>query len=249
VTAALLVAVAAQAILDKTPPLYDRRVTYGADPNQFYDVRGSGDRLVFVVHGGFWRAAYSLEHTGHLCAALSAKGVTTANVEYRRIGQPGGGWPGAFEDARAALRHARESLKPKSVVVTGHSAGGHLAALLANEPGVDFVVPLAGVLDLRRAWELKLSRGVVGELLGEPPEGKFAEASPIERPPGKAQVVVVHGRKDNIVPFEIGERYARRANARLVELPDAGHFELIDPQSKEWPLIERAILGPRRSRR
>jgi acetyl esterase/lipase len=243
--ALLLAATMAQAILERTPPPYDRRVTYGGDPNQFYDIRGSGDRLVFVVHGGFWRAAYSLEHIGHLCAALSAKGVTTVNVEYRRIGQPGGGWPGTFEDVRAALRHARESLKPKRITVTGHSAGGHLVALLANEPGVDRVVPLAGVLDLRRAWELKLSRGVVGELLGTPPDDRFAEASPIERLPVKAQVVVAHGRKDSIVPIEIGESYAKRAKAKFVELPDAGHFELIDPQSKEWPLIERAILEPR----
>src|SRR4029077_9936537 len=49
---------------------------------------------------GVWRAKDDLRHAGHLCAALTAKGIATANLEYRRVGNTGGGWPGTFADVR-----------------------------------------------------------------------------------------------------------------------------------------------------
>lgn len=238
----------AQEILQRTPPKADARRPYGTDPNQFVDERMPGfiagyPHVVIMIHGGYWRAKYSLDHTGHLCAALTKKGAITLNVEYRRIGQPGGGWPGTWDDVRAAIRFAVERYKLAAITVVGHSAGGHLALLAANEPGVRRVIALAPVADLRRAWELKLSQGVVGELLGVPPDARFAEASPIERLPNRTAVTVIHGRKDDIVPFAMGEAYAKKAGAKLIELPDAGHFELIDPLSAQWHIVEEAIFG------
>ena len=58
--------------------------------------------LVINIHGGYWRAKYNLDHAGHLCAALTARGLATANLEYRRVGNEGGGWPGTFADIRSA---------------------------------------------------------------------------------------------------------------------------------------------------
>jgi len=92
-------------------------VEYGRDPNQFADVRlpaGEGPHpVVFFIHGGFWRAKYDLTHAGHFCHALKNVGIATWNVEYRRVGNPGGGWPGTFNDIRAAfqalLRASQES--------------------------------------------------------------------------------------------------------------------------------------------
>src|SRR6476661_8743778 len=76
------------------PPEGDARIPYGPDPFQFGDLRlppGSGPHpVVVVIHGGFWRAAYDLTHIGHLAAALTAAGVATWTIEYRRIGHPGG---------------------------------------------------------------------------------------------------------------------------------------------------------------
>ena len=60
-----------------------------------------------------------------LLAALResrGKGIVTANLEYRRVGQPGGGWPGTYEDVVAALEAASEHLG-RAPVVVGHSAG------------------------------------------------------------------------------------------------------------------------------
>ena len=39
---------------------------------------------------------------GRLCAALAAEGIATYSIEYRRLGDPGGGWPGTFADVRRA---------------------------------------------------------------------------------------------------------------------------------------------------
>src|SRR5947209_16808074 len=87
-----------QNTLDKQPPEPDARVPYGTDANQFIDVRfpaSTGPHpVVFFIHGGYWRARYGLSYAGHLCAALAKAGIATWNVEYRRVGNPGGGWPG-----------------------------------------------------------------------------------------------------------------------------------------------------------
>src|SRR5579864_7983178 len=131
-------------ILSQPAPPADARLTYGSDSNQFLDLRlpPAGQRtrsvhpLVINIHGGFWRAKYSLDHAGHLCAALTAKGFATANLEYRRIGNDGGAWPGTFADIRSAyhflLQHAQQhKLDTSRCVVLGHSAGGQLALCLA----------------------------------------------------------------------------------------------------------------------
>ena len=90
-------------ILTMTPPPADARLAYGSDPNQFLDLRIPLAKekpkpypLVINIHGGYWRAKYNLDHAGHLCAALTGKGLATANLEFRRVGNEGGGWPGTF---------------------------------------------------------------------------------------------------------------------------------------------------------
>jgi len=118
-------------ILNAPPPPADARLTYGTDPNQFGELRVPKSQGPFPVlmnmHGGFWRAKYDLKHAGYLCAALTAKGLATWNVEYRRVGNPGGGWPGTFEDLRSAYRYVsqiapRYNLDLSKLVVMGHSA-------------------------------------------------------------------------------------------------------------------------------
>src|SRR5215471_2463058 len=166
-------------ILTAKPPEADRRITYGPDPNQFIDVRlpgGEGPHpVVFFIHGGYWRAKYDLVHAGHLCAALARAGIITWNIEYRRVGNPGGGWPGTFEDIRNAYRYLsqiakRYNLDSAKILVMGHSAGGQLAlCLAAHESSLKRAISLAGVVDLQQAWEQHLSdNAVVGFLGGKP---------------------------------------------------------------------------------
>jgi len=250
-------------ILDKKPPEPDTRVPYGADANQFIDVRipaGKGPHpVVFFIHGGYWRARYDLIHAGHLCSALAKSGIATWNVEYRRVGNPGGGWPGTFEDIRSAY-HLLQTEKPgpaskfdlKRLCVAGHSAGGHLALCLAAfEMTATRVLSLAGVLDLRRAWELHLSNNAVAEFLGGSPSqvpDHYREASPMERSIPQAVQKLVHGTADDSVPYEISKGYYEHKkkageNVELITLEKTDHFQIIDPSSAVWSKIQQIFVS------
>jgi acetyl esterase/lipase len=246
-------------ILSEAPPKADQRLSYGDDANQFVDIRvpaGKGPHSVLIfIHGGYWRAKYDLTYAGHLCHALTGKDIATCNVEYRRVGNPGGGWPGTFEDVRAAYRFIAQSAKQWELdldhaVISGHSAGGQLAMCLgAHEPKIRNVLSLAGVLDLRRAWELHLSNDAVSEFLGGSPQQvpeHYKEASPIELPLKNVRQKVVHGKPDDAVPFELAQRYFDRKkvmkeDVELISPAGAGHFEIVDPKSRQWPQIESLI--------
>jgi acetyl esterase/lipase len=248
-------------ILSLPPPPADARIPYGTDRYQFGEIRVPKNAglfpLVMNIHGGFWRAQYDLAHAGHLCAALTAKGLVTWNVEYRRVGNPGGGWPGTFEDIRNAYRFAPELAKryhldPVKLVVVGHSAGGQLAlCLAAHEPSLKGVVSLAGVVDLQQAWEQHLGNDAVADFLGgkpnEVPE-HYAEADPMKLTvPRSATQWLIHGAADDIVPSFISRNYAqvktqRGEDVHYLEILTAGHFDLIDPRSRAWLKVESTIL-------
>lgn len=242
----------AEDILDLKPPAPDQRVAYGRDPNQFLEVRvphGRGPHpVVMNIHGGFWRAKYDLVHAGHFCEALRAAGLATFNVEYRRVGNDGGGWPGTFDDIRSAYRFVQQSgtrfgLEMKQFVVIGHSAGGQLAlCLAAHESSVKSAIALAGVVDLKKAFELHLSNdAVVGFLGGKPSEvpEHYREADPLELSIAHARQGLIHGSDDDTVPVAFSRDYVEAKKKKsekvdLVEIPRCGHFDLIDPRSEAF---------------
>ena len=246
---------------DVPPAPPGTRIAYSRGEFQFGELRvpsGSGPHPVaIVIHGGFWRARYDLTEVGHLCEAVTRQGLATWSLEYRRIGNPGGGWPGTLDDVRTAAAHlekiaAERSLDLKRVVAMGHSAGGHLVLWLAKQNAIALrgLVALAPVADLRRAWELKLSNTVVADLLGGSPQDlpdRYRSASPIELVPLSVAQRVLHGDNDDIVPLEISRRYVAAAkksgdDSKLIEVAGAGHFELIDPRSSAWPVVKEAVL-------
>jgi acetyl esterase/lipase len=217
------------------------RIPYGDDASQFFELwhpeQAVAGFAVFI-HGGFWRAKYDLSYANPFCAALAARGIVTANVEYRRVGQPGGAWPGTFEDVVAGIKAASEHLG-RAPVVVGHSAGGHLALRLASEPvPLKAVIAVAPVADLRLAYELNLSNGAVVEFLGGTPEAmpsRYDEARASSHAVS-ARRFIVHGTKDEDVPIGITRAFMRaRQNdperPSLLEIPDAGHMDPIDPES------------------
>jgi acetyl esterase/lipase len=248
-----------QDILSLAPPPADARIPYGPDPNHFGDLRlpkSKGPHPVVVnIHGGFWRARYDLAHAGHLCAALAKAGFATWNLEYRRVGNPGGGWPGSFEDVTHGFQFlhqiaVKHSLGLKRVIVMGHSAGGQLALVLAaHQPSLRGAISLAGAVDMRRVHELKLSNDAAGEFLGGPPElvgDHYREADPMELPMPKMPQRLIHGINDDIVPVDISRRYCdakqkRGEPVKLVEVANAGHFDLIDPRTEAWKAVAATV--------
>ena len=227
---------------------------YGNHPDQELDLAlpaGDGPHpLAFVLHGGFWRAAYTRRNTAAVAAALRRSGWATANVEYRRLG------PGAYDSMLADVGAARRFLDGLDAPVDlgrtmaiGHSAGGHLALWLAANGGATSVVALAGVCDLAEAAREGLGDRAAQELLGGEPgdvPGAYAQADPASRLPLGVPQLLVHGTADDRVPFEHAERYAERARAAgddctVLALDGVDHFDVIDPRSKAWATIVEAV--------
>jgi acetyl esterase/lipase len=255
---ALMHILTVQDILKPPFPKADHRIAYGSDPQQFGDLRlpkGTGPfPVVIVIHGGCWLAEYDLEHIGRFSEALTAAGAATWSIEYRRIGNPGGGTPGTFDDVAAAAAYLQVLAKQypldlKRVTAVGHSAGGQLALWLAansHAPPLRGVVSLAGVVDLRAAAEQNVCGDAVPRLLG--PSLDFHRYSPMEILPIKVPVHLIQGARDRIVPPDMARRYEAAAHkagddVSLTVIDDAGHFELISPQSTAWPVVRDAVIS------
>ncbi|MEU4661155.1 alpha/beta hydrolase [Micromonospora chalcea] len=251
-------------VLTRPSPPPDATVAYGDHPDQLADLRrpagdGPARPLVVVVHGGFWRAEYDRAHTGPMAAALAALGHPVAQIEYRRTGQPGGGWPHTLTDVRtgvAALPGLAAAALPGRVapvppILIGHSAGGHLALYVAARAPetVAGVVALAPVADLAQAYRLDLDGGAVAALLGGSPEDvpdRYADADPSNFVPTRTRTVVVHGEQDLQVPASISRSWvaadrAAGGTSTLIELPECEHFGLIDPEAAAWPRVTQAL--------
>lgn len=249
----------------------DVRVPYGEDAAQFGDLYvpvGAGPHSTLIlIHGGCWRAQYDLTPLGSLCDALRQEGVAVWSLEYRRLGN-GGGWPTTFQDVAAGIDHLRTLAEPyaldlERVIVAGHSAGGHLALwsagrhrlpvesplYVADPLKVRSVLALAGIPDLVAGVRWEICGEAISELMGGAPDAvadRYAQASPVELLPlGVAQWHIV-GSRDTIVPpayLQAHVAIAEKYNAvRLDILPNAAHFEVVDPRSEAWTSVSGAVV-------
>jgi acetyl esterase/lipase len=199
------------------------------------------------VHGGFWREQYDRASTNPLAEALARDGFHVANLEYPRIGMPGGGWPGTGTAVLARLEAVHEDTHlPDRVVVVGHSAGGHLALWLASDdhaPWLTGVVALAPAADLGEVDRLGLSDNAARALLGGTPDeapDAWADADPgrqrLTRP-----AVIVTGELDDIVPASVIDTYVTTRTAdeplRTAVARNADHFAVIDPRADAYLLV------------
>jgi pimeloyl-ACP methyl ester carboxylesterase len=209
---------------DREPGFETR--AYGEHTDQVVDVRRGGARLAILLHGGFWRPMFTRANTRALAVDLALRGWTTWNVEYRRSGVAD-----TLADVEAALDEVGGG------VAIGHSAGGHLALWAAGTGKVDGAVALAPVTDLARAAREGIGDGAAVAFAGEDPP---AHADPMRRLPLRVPVLLAHGDADDRVPIDYSRSFAAASGCEYLELADAGHFELLDPRSREWAqVVER----------
>ena len=250
----------------------DHRITYGSDSSEYGELRvpaGKGPHpLVILIHGGCWRADFATAASiGAMADALKADGIATWSIEYRRLHEPGGGWPGTYRDVGRAVDYVRPLAAPYNldlarVIVAGHSAGGHLAMWAAARSRLPkgstlywaAPLPLRGVVDLSGTPDMAsdvfgMTRvcgdTVVQAMVGDMPDvvpDRYAQVSAIRLLPLGIPQALIWGARDDQVPLLVAERYARVArqagdHVRLVVDSTVGHFETASPRSRTWPLV------------
>ena len=250
------------------------RIAYGASPQQFANLRlpktpGRHPVVVFI-HGGCWLSQFDIAHVGKLEQALADSGFAVWSIEYRRVGDEGGGWPNTFMDVALGADYLRRiaaqyQLDLDRVIAAGHSAGGAFALWLAarskippsselyvKDPlRVRSVVALAPAPDLEQLHQSGVCGNVIDKLMGGSPAtraDRYAAASLTQLAPVNAPQTLLIGAKDATFG-PVGRAYFARARAvgdsttRLIELPESGHFEMIDPGIVELAGGVRRIQG------
>jgi acetyl esterase/lipase len=260
-------------LYSRPKPKPTAHIPYGALPQQFAELwlpDGPGAHpLVVMIHGGCWtKGIANLEIMNYAAEDLRRRGVAVWNIEYRGVDEPGGGYPGTFQDVAAGVDAVRGAagtyhLRLNKVVAVGHSAGGHLAlwaaargklptwsVLRAADPlTFSAVVDLAGIPNLATDSNTACGGAVLTKLVGDPTAARpdvYADTSPAVLVPLGAPQYVIHGASDVTVPPAIGAAYAERAKAAgdrvQVSNPPGGHVEEIAPGTPSWDATAALVL-------
>jgi acetyl esterase/lipase len=255
-----------------TAPAPSARIAYGPDALQYGNLRlpqGPGPhRVVLFVHGGCFLQQYTIAHAAALEQAFADSGYAVWSIEYRRVGDEGGGWPGTFEDVARGADYLRVlartyPLDLSRVVAAGHSAGGALVMWLAARDRLradspvrgSSPLPIGAVLAIAPATDFgdlqakRVCGGVIDQLMGGSPESfaeRYRDVSPALLAPIRVPQVLVVGEQDrNWGPG--GKAYYASAVAahdslvRMVEVPEAGHFDVVAPTTPAWAVVMQAL--------
>ena len=245
-------------------------VPYGPAKQQFGELwlpsgeSAQGFPLLILIHGGCWLNTFDVAHSRAMAMNLRQHGYAVWSLEYRRVGDPGGGFPGSFVDIGHGVDQAwllqDYPLDLRRVVLVGHSAGGHLALWAASRQllpaahqfhqegalQVRGVVGLAAIVDLAEYAQgtSQCERATIDLMGGSPaqqPE-RYQWVSPVHLP-CVPNTVLLHGVQDTVVAPEQSRAAAAKINARWVPIENAGHFDLIHPESVAWQTVLQTIKG------
>jgi acetyl esterase/lipase len=205
--------------------------------------------LLVLIHGGCWLNEFSIDHTFAFSTGLAELGYAVWSLEYRRTGDPGGGWPGTFDDVVAGINFidslSTYGIDAESLVIMGHSAGGHLAVLAGSESGdlavaPDLIVGLAAITDI-----VEYSKGssscetavpaFMGGTVEDRPE-EYLSANPASQTL-HPNSYLLQGDLDEIVPLT----QAQLPGAETRISRGASHFDWIHPGSAAFASLIRLL--------
>jgi acetyl esterase/lipase len=209
--------------------------------------------VIVQLHGGAWIIGRKEGQGEPLLTHMAERGWVGVTINYRL--SPRSTWPDQIVDVKQALAWIRSSIAehggdPDFVVVTGGSAGAHLAALAALTPGlpefqpgftdadtsVAAAVPLYGLYDIahptdafgRRLESLVAEKVIKTALADDRPRWELA--SPVSHVrPDAPPFFVLHGVNDSVIPVEQARSFVERLRAEshqpvvYAELPRAQH--------------------------
>lgn len=249
---------------------------HGADANSsqtldLYVPAGDGPfPLILWIHGGGWHSFGKQPEGEQLALQFIPQGFALAAINYRLT--PDAPFPAQIEDCQLALRwlrqHASEHhLDPSRVGALGHSAGGHLAALMATGGIVKSAEPVQAAVCWSPPCDLDRERGEwPRNTFVWNPDDKFTrtffrsggydtefarEASPTTHAhAGMPPILLVHGAEDNVVPPGQTLAFARRLASLNVDftlriVPEANHGLMNPTTEREALVFFKRTLRPR----
>lgn len=252
-------------------PAPTSHIAYGPQASQFVEFfRPPGEGpfpVAVIIHGGCFTERFGgIAQMRGMARALNSQGIAVWSVEYRRLEEPGGGYPGTFVDVSAAVdalsvNASAQHLDLDRVVVVGHSVGGYLALWIAARDRV----PATSVLHATHPLRIKnvISLGGTGDLrtqtvrgstacgypltaiTGTPSEMRpdvYADTTPAELLPSGARTVLINGQFDDYSAPQEAVEYAERARRagdaiETLVLPDASHYDEVAASSPAWKLV------------
>jgi len=232
-------------------------VRYGDDDKRSGELRippGKGPfPVVFLIHGGCWANDMGgMPQLRSLAEAFRRKGVAVWSVTYRRLGDPGAGWPGTFQDVAAAedqltVLAKRYPLDLKRVALAGHSAGAQLAAWAAARPklpalwtgtirpvAVAMIDGPAGLAPFVGTDARVCGRPVIVPLMDGTPAEKPVEyrmASGADHWPLGTKQLFVRGALGPFMAPEIAAAKAAGDSVAVFDPPKPTHFDVVTPSS------------------
>ena len=230
------------ALLNATVPrkgyAVERDIVYGPGPRQkldFYrpDTPRADGKAVIFFYGGSWDSGSKGDYL-FVAQALVASGYTVVIPDYRLY--PAVRFPAFIDDGARVVRWTTDRVGTDKVVVMGHSAGAHIALMLAaNTPylaaaGVDRM-KLGGAIGLAGPYDfLPLKSAKLIEIFGGANNPQI-EAITFAKAPLPA-ALLIHGTADTTVYPRNSQNLAAawRAAGAPVELklyPDVGHIDVV----------------------
>ncbi|MBM06750.1 MAG: alpha/beta hydrolase [Oceanibulbus sp.] len=220
-------------------------VRYGPSDRQkfdFFQPEGVSRGTVVFVHGGYWKA-FDKSYWSHLAAGPLARGYAVAMPSYDlcpdvRISE-------ISTQIAAALTEVANRTQG-AIVMSGHSAGGHLVARMTDplllgaevRDRITRIVPISPVADLTPLIQTEMNDTLRLD------EAEAAAESPMNMtPPHGVDVTVWVGADERPVFLEQAENFARSWGAKQVVAEGKHHFDVIDPLAEADSELTKALLG------